>query len=67
MPWDAEEYYEKQVKGGRSRSRFQFPNPELGAFSVPLTVVDSKGRIVLWYLPGLMPNHQQVGIYSPLS
>jgi hypothetical protein len=26
----------------------------------PLTVMDSKCRIILWYLPGLLPNRQQV-------
>lgn len=63
VPWDIEEYYAKRVKAGRDNKHFEFSKPGFGAFSQPLTVVDSKGRIILWYLPGLMPNHQQVGIY----
>jgi hypothetical protein len=58
IPWDAEEYYLEHLKGGRDKKRKRFPNPSFGDFSQPLTVVDSKGRIVLWYLPGLLsPEH----------
>ena len=64
VPWDIEQYYIKCIKAGRDQKHFEFPNPEFGAFSEPLTVVDLKGRIILWYLPGLMPNHQQVRIYA---
>lgn len=60
IPWDIEEYYSKHVKSGQDRKRVSFPNPQFGAHSDPLTVVDSKGRIVLWYLPGLLSIHQQV-------
>lgn len=63
IPWDVEDYYQERVKGGRDKKRKKFPNPELGDFSAPLTVVDSKGRIVLWYLPGLLSHEQQVGIF----
>jgi len=62
VPWDVEEYHAKCVKAGHDRKRFEFPKVELGAFSKPLTVVDLKGRIILWYLPGLMPNRHQVGL-----
>jgi hypothetical protein len=53
--WDVEEYYTKCVKAGRDRKHFEFSNPEFGAFSEPLTVVDLKCRIILWYLPRLLP------------
>ena len=57
------EYYTKCIKAGCNQKQFKFLNPEFGAFSEPLTVVDSKGCIILWYYPGLMPNHQQISIY----
>ena len=62
IPWDVEEYYVRHVKGGRDKKRIKFPNPSFGKFSEPLTVVDSKGRIVLWYLPGLLSHEQLVSV-----
>lgn len=59
-----EEYYREHVKAGRDKKRLKYPDPSLGAFSVPLTVVDSKGHIVLWYLPGLLSDAQQVSFCS---
>ena len=64
VPWDIEQYYIECVKAGHNQKHFEFPNPEFGAISEPLTVVDLKGCIILWYLPGLMPNCQQVRIYA---
>jgi hypothetical protein len=63
IPWDIEDYYIEHVRGGRDKKRIKFPNPWFGAFSKPLTVVDSKGRIVLWYLPGLLSVEQQVAFF----
>ena len=60
LSWDIEEYYLQHIKSGSDPKRLRFPNPQFGAFSEPLTVVDSKGRIVLWYLPGLLSVYQQV-------
>jgi hypothetical protein len=60
IPWDVEEYYIKCIKAGRDKKRLKFPNPQLGSFSDPLTLVDVKGRIVLWYLPGLLSEHDEV-------
>jgi len=61
--WDIEEYYLEHLKGGRDKKRVLFPNPSFGKFSDPLSVVDKKGRIVLWYLPGLLSEEQQVRIF----
>ena len=58
-----EEYYIEHVKKRRDRNRKKFPNPQLGSFLHPLTVVDSKGRIILWYLPGLLSEQHQVGVF----
>jgi hypothetical protein len=63
IPWDVEDYYWEHVKGGRDKKRKKYPNPQFGDFSAPLTVVDLKGRIVLWYLPGLLSHEQQVGVF----
>lgn len=60
IPWDIEEYYWEHVKFGRDEKRKKYPNPSFGKFSEPLTVVDRKGRIILWYLPGLISLEQQV-------
>jgi hypothetical protein len=60
IPWSIEDYYNEHVKGGRDKKRLKFPNPLLGKFSEPLTLVDSKGRIVLWYLPQLVCSEQMV-------
>jgi hypothetical protein len=60
IPWDVEAYYLHSVKGKKDRKRERFPNPRLGLFSEPLTLVDIRGRIVLWYLPGLLSGQQLV-------
>ena len=60
IPWDVEEYYIEHVKKKRDRNWIKFPNPQLGSFSHPLTIVDLKGRIILWYLPGLLSEQHQV-------
>ncbi|KAJ3562030.1 hypothetical protein NP233_g9828 [Leucocoprinus birnbaumii] len=38
-------------------------NPQLGEISDPCTVVDCKGHILVWYLPGLMPNKYQRNLF----
>jgi hypothetical protein len=60
IPWDVEEFYQEHVLKGRDKKRFKFPDPLFGKYSDPLTLVDSKGRIVLWYLPGLLSKEQTV-------
>ena len=67
IPWDAKEYYEEHIKGGRDKKRIKFPNPQFGSFSSPLTVVDSKGRIVLWYLPGLLSDEEGVNLIFSIT
>jgi hypothetical protein len=66
IPWDANSYYIEHVKGGGDQMRVKFPDPLLGFFSEPLTVVDTEGRIVLWYLPGLLSADQKVSILKRL-
>jgi hypothetical protein len=62
IPWDVEEYHHKRKQN--KNGVVKFPNPSFGAFSEPLTVVDAKGRIVLWYLPHLLSVEQQVSVCS---
>ena len=63
IPWDVKKFYKNGVKG-RGDDKFDpFPNPKFGFYSDPLTVVDVKGRIVLWYLPGLLSEEQEVSVY----
>jgi hypothetical protein len=64
IDWDVEQYYAECVKGGadkHAKNKHRFPSPSLGSHNRPLTVVDLRGRIVLWYLPGLLSIRQQVG------
>ena len=60
IPWDVADFYKDHVKGHEDMDRITFPNPSLGNYSTPLTVVDNKGRIVVWYLPGILSEEQQV-------
>lgn len=38
----------------------RFPTPELGQFERPTTVVDCRGRILIWYLPGVLDSAANV-------
>jgi hypothetical protein len=51
------------VKGGLDKNRVKFPNPMLGQFSEPMTVVDVNGVIGLWYLPRMLSTKQQVSFF----
>lgn len=44
-----------------------FPPPESELISAPCVVVDSEGRILLWYLPGLIGLKRQVTVPSLLA
>lgn len=67
IPWDIEEFYIQHVRGGGDKKREEFPNPQFGLFSEPLTVVDAKGRIVLWYLPDLLSEEEEVNFIFSLG
>jgi hypothetical protein len=49
LPFDAVEF-----NGQKDKSLLQIPS--IGLLDTPTTVVDCAGRIVLWYLPGLIPD-----------
>jgi hypothetical protein len=63
LTWDAEDYYLKCVKRKGDKKRVKFPNPNFGSLSEPLTVVDAKGRILVWYLPGLLSENDEVCVF----
>ena len=65
IPWDVEEFHQEHVLNGQDKKRIKFPDPLFGKFSDPLTLVDTKGRIALWYLPGLLSKEQKVSIPFP--
>lgn len=67
IPWDFESYYHEHLKAGLDKKRRRYPDPFFGSFSEPLTVIDVNGRIVLWYLPGLLPSELQVYLYVKFS
>lgn len=56
VPWDVEEFFFAKDKG-------TFPNPNFGFIDKPAIFVDSKGRIVIWYLPGILLPPRQVWAY----
>jgi hypothetical protein len=55
IDWDIEEYIKLA-----SHSRSRLPRPALGHISVPATILDKRGRIILWYLPGILLPSRQV-------
>lgn len=53
LPFDAVEFARQSDK-----SLFEIPN--IGLLDAPATIVDRAGRIVLWYLPDLLPHNIHV-------
>jgi hypothetical protein len=57
IPWDVAEYAAKCVfapEKERIKNRQDFPPVYLGTRNQPMTIIDCRGRIVLWYLPKLL-------------
>jgi hypothetical protein len=66
VPWDAESFAKAAVAHhipadiplspalADSKLMSKFPTPELGSFEEPTTLVDCCGRILIWYLPGVL-------------
>jgi hypothetical protein len=62
IPWDIEKYATHS-----SKPESEFPPIKLGYIDVPATIVDIKGRIIFWYLPGIiLPPHQVCGCHVEL-
>ena len=72
VPWDAELFSRTTtahhippgtpLSPAPADSKFmsQFPTPELGPFEKPTTLVDCCGRILVWYLPGILDSATNV-------
>lgn len=60
--WDASAYASAISKGTLSEvdMDIMFPSPTFGQCHRPATVVDSAGRIILWYLPEVLSSAHQV-------
>ena len=66
VPWDAELFagatVAHHIPPGTplspapidSRLMSGFPTPKMGPFEQPTTLVDCHGRILIWYLPGVL-------------
>lgn len=76
VPWDAETFARAVVVHRvpadtplspapvDSKLMSRFPTPEFGLFERPTTVVDCCGRILIWYLPGILDSAANVRITS---
>jgi hypothetical protein len=57
--FDADDFHQRYTTGKT------FANPNIGFIDVPATFVDSRGRIIIWYLPDLVPERIHVGTLFP--
>ncbi|KAM6493317.1 hypothetical protein JOM56_011451 [Amanita muscaria] len=53
--WDSDRFAEASKK---RRTGKYFGETHLGIFAKPATIVDTQGKILAWYLPGLLLSHQ---------
>jgi hypothetical protein len=60
IDWDIEEYVHRLPNKNSSRFKRDFPDLNLGYQNMPAVIIDSKGRIVIWYLPRLLGKHHTV-------
>ncbi|KAI5989847.1 hypothetical protein EDC04DRAFT_2912098 [Pisolithus marmoratus] len=51
--WDIDRFAEPMLNVADKTKYFQFP--QWGHISKPATVLDVHGRVLVWYLPGIMP------------
>lgn len=69
LDWDMARYASRLGPGDRGRSTKKnntmanaYPNPNIGEVKEPATIVDRDGRLVGWYLPGLLSTDMQVSM-----
>lgn len=55
--WDSDRFAEASKK---RRNGKYYGETHLGIFAKPATIVDTQGKILAWYLPGLLLPHQIV-------
>ncbi|KAI6007525.1 hypothetical protein F5J12DRAFT_892405 [Pisolithus orientalis] len=54
LDWDADRFSEPLVHA-KDRT-IHFENPKIGCINAPATVLDVHGRVIVWYLPGIIPD-----------
>src|SRR6202045_2790212 len=54
--------WNEEYAAASNSASLKSPTPKLGHIDQPATVVDCKGCIILWYLPGLLLPHHQVNL-----
>jgi hypothetical protein len=57
VEWDFDRFIES---GTKKESKKYFQSVNLGFITKPTTVVDVHGKILVWYLPGLLLPHRVV-------
>jgi hypothetical protein len=62
--WDYDRFVESSIK--RSSGKF-FEQAHLGRMTRPTTVLDMHGKILMWYLPGLLLPHRVVRSSAPVQ
>lgn len=67
LDWDMARYAARLGPQDRGRNKRKneslanaYPNPNIGEVTQPATIVDKDGRLVGWYLPGLLSAETQV-------
>ncbi|KAI6010014.1 hypothetical protein EDC04DRAFT_2610420 [Pisolithus marmoratus] len=60
--WDVDRFAEP-MKNVMDKTKY-FPHPQWGHISDPTTILDVHGRVLVWYLPGIIPPARVV-ILSP--
>jgi hypothetical protein len=77
MRWSVHDYQEELKKLGARPTGLQEnveasllkmfpPDGDSGILSTPTVIVDSKGVILLWYLPGLLGPRRRVNVLSSI-
>ncbi|KAI6131227.1 hypothetical protein EV401DRAFT_1884110 [Pisolithus croceorrhizus] len=56
--WDIDMFAETRPHAAEKTKYFQYP--QWGHISDPVTVLDAHGRVMLWYLPGIIPPERVV-------
>jgi hypothetical protein len=62
LEWDFDRYVKSKQK---QKTEKYFTGANLGLIAKPTTVVDLHGKILMWYLPGLLLPHRVVRSTAP--
>jgi hypothetical protein len=65
VDWDYDRFAESSDT--KRLSGKYFTDPSIGKIINPATVVDRHGKIIMWYLPGLLVPHRVVRSAAPVQ